>query len=380
MSRKPAMMPSHDPIYVTRPFLPPKEAAMRMIDRVYETQQLTNQGPLLQELETALEGFLNIPKLHFLGNGTIALQLAMKVLGVDHGEVITTPFSYVATTSSLLWERCTPVFADIHPKSLAIDPATIEALITPNTTAIMATHVYGYPCDVDALADIATRHGLKLIYDGAHAFGVTVNGKSIFSYGDATTCSFHATKLFNTVEGGSVVLNDASLDDRLELVKRFGHQYDDHHCLGINGKNSELHAGMGLAGLPYVQENIAKRKIICDAYDALLKGIVERPIPVGSSFNYNYAYYPVIFKDEARLLKVFTALNLNNIFPRRYFYPSLNTLPYLKTTNACPVSEEVSMRVACLPLYPDLALNDVECIATIIRRTLAVTPTVVEAV
>ena len=216
----------------------------------------------------------------------------------------------------------------------------------------MAVHVFGYACDVDKIEKIAKKHNLKVIYDGAHAFGSKYNGKSLLSYGDVSTCSFHATKLFHTIEGGACIVRDKAVSDKLDLQKRFGHNKDDHIMLGINAKQSEFHAAMGLANFPYINDIIADRKRVCDKYDELLNGVVVRP-QIQSGLEYNYAYYPVVFKDEGELLRVFSALNAVDIYPRRYFYPSLNKLPYVDGV-LCPVSEDISKRIACLPLYVGL--------------------------
>ncbi|WP_428077375.1 DegT/DnrJ/EryC1/StrS family aminotransferase [Candidatus Avelusimicrobium alvi] len=340
-------------ILVTKPYLPPIEEYKAQIDLIYASNQLTNQGPLLQELEETLRTFLQVKYFQYVTNGTIALQLALEALGIDKGEVITTPFSYVATTSSILWQRCKPVFVDIEPKNFTIDPSKIEAAITSKTRAIMPVHVFGYACDVEKIQEIAEKYHLKVIYDAAHAFGSVYKGKSLCSYGDVATLSFHATKLFHTVEGGAVIIREKSVSQKLDLVKRFGHCGDNHFCLGINGKQSEFHAAMGLAVLPHLGEIVTARKRICELYDQELAGQIERP-QMQKELIYNYAYYPVLFKDEKTLLRVFKALNNEGIYPRRYFYPSLNTLPYLDERILCPISEDICSRIACLPLYPNL--------------------------
>ena len=293
------------------------------------------------------------------------MQLALKALDITDGEIITTPFSYVATTSSILWERCTPVFVDIEPHNFTIDVSKIEQAITPKTRAIMPVHVFGYACDVEAIKQIADKYNLQVIYDAAHAFGSRYKGQSLASYGDISTLSFHATKLYHTIEGGACIVKNKEIADKLELIKRFGHEKDHHVCLGINGKQDEFNAAMGLVNLHHLSEIITKRKHLCELYDSLLQGKVRRPQPQ-SELDYNYAYYPIVFKSEEELLKIFAALNSQEIFPRRYFYPSLNTLPYLEHKSSCPVSEDISSRIACLPLYPDLKDDEVEAICRII--------------
>ncbi|HQV37358.1 MAG TPA: DegT/DnrJ/EryC1/StrS family aminotransferase [Flavobacteriales bacterium] len=354
-------------IYVTRTFLPPREEYLHWLDKAYSSHVLTNNGPIHRELEETLRARFDVPHLRLMANGTLALQLAIRALGVK-GKVITTPFSYVATTSAILWEGCEPVFVDIDPKTCCIDPKMIEAAITPDTSAILATHVYGIPCDVVAIDAIAKKHGLKVIYDAAHAFDVEYKGKSILSYGDASTLSFHATKLFHTVEGGAVVLSSAIEDEKLSLLRSFGHTYDIHSCLGINAKMSEVHAAMGMAVLPHVQELIHERRELSEQYDALLGDHLERPtIPENTDFN--YGYYPVLLKNRSQLANLMSVLATEGIHVRRYFYPSLNLLPYV-TTRSCPISEDKSDRAICLPLYPGLGADQVERIASMIRTLL----------
>ncbi len=355
-------------IYVTKPFIPPFQEYVQRLEKIWERSLLTNQGPCVRELEAELRAFLNVGNFHYVTNGTIALQLALNALDIRGGDIVTTPFSYVATTTSLMWEHCRPVFVDIEPDNFTIDVSAIEAAITPDTKAILAVHVFGYACAVEEIQALADKHGLRVIYDGAHAFASRYKGKSLLSYGDVATLSFHATKLFHTAEGGACVVRDKAVSDRLELQKRFGHNVDDYRMVGINGKQSELHAAMGLANFPYIPRIIGERKRVSDLYDSLLSGYVDRPKPQ-ADLEYNYAYYPVLFKSEEELLKVFAALRENDIFPRRYFYPSLNRLPYL-AGKPCPVSEDVAARIACLPLYPDLADDDVRRIAMLIRQAL----------
>jgi dTDP-4-amino-4,6-dideoxygalactose transaminase len=354
-------------IHVTKTFLPPRLEFDELLERIWGSCKLTNQGDILLELESKLKNYLNVEYFHFLSNGTIALQLAIKAMDLEGSDIITTPFSYVATTSSILWEGCNPVFVDIESDNFCIDPSKIENKITKKTKAILAVHVFGYACNINAIDLIAKKHGLKVIYDGAHAFGVEYKNKSIFEYGDASTCSFHATKLFHTVEGGAFITKNKLLNDKLELMKRFGHDRDNHLQLGINAKNSELHAAMGLINLRYIDDIILKRKNISGIYDEIISKIIIRPKNQGE-IKYNYSYYPVIFESESQLLRVLSALEKCGIFPRRYFYPSLNLLPYLKKSYSCPISESISSRVLCLPLYYDLSNDDASRIANIILR------------
>ncbi len=342
-------------VNVTKTFLPPYKEYEEYVKEIWACDQLTNQGPLLQTFEAEVSKLLDVSNLHFVSNGTVALQLAIRALGITEGQIITTPFTYVATVSSILWERCEPVFVDIDPQTLCIDADKIEAAITSETKAIMPVHVFGIPCDVEKIETIAKKYNLKVIYDGAHAFGVDYKGKSLLSRGDVSTCSFHATKLFHTVEGGCVIARDASVSAEVELMKHFGHVGDDHYTLGINAKASELHAAMGLCNLKYLEANIEERKRLTKLYESLLGDKFERPvIPV--EVTYNYSYLPVIFKSEAELVEKTKTLNEQGIYPRRYFYPSLNTLSYVKNKQACPISEDIASRVLCLPLY--IGLDD----------------------
>jgi len=355
-------------IPVTKPFLPPINDYQNYVAGIWNRNWLTNNGPLVQELEKKLKDYLGVEQLFFTGNGTIAIQIGLKSLGLTK-EIITTPFSYVATTSSIIWEGCTPVFADIKESDFNIDPKKIEEAITPDTEAILATHVYGNPCDVNAIADIAKRHNLKVIYDGAHAFGCNYNGKNLLAYGDVTTCSFHATKVFHTIEGGAIICKDNAVAAHISLQRSFGHVGDEHFAVGINGKNSEFHAAMGLCNLLHLERIINSRKAISNWYDDLLHSSLRRPAALPGT-EYNYAYYPVVLPSEAVLTKVVAQLNKMDIYPRRYFYPSLNTLSYLTRKKACPVSENYSLRVLSLPLYVGLLQNEVEQISGIINSCI----------
>lgn len=358
-------------IFVTQAFLPPKEEYQAYLDKIYETNWLTNNGPLLQELEHKLKEYLNLESLLYVTNGTIALQLAIKSLELT-GEVLTTPYSYCATTTSILWENCKPVFVDVKANDFNINPDLIEEKITDKTSAILATHVYGNPCDVEAIKKIAEKHKLPVVYDAAHAFNVKLNGKSLLSYGDIATCSFHATKVFHTVEGGSISVNgNDELAKKIWYYRSFGHVNDDYVSLGINGKNSEFHAAMGLANLPHVNDIINKRKAIFKIYDAHLNfEHIFRPYTEQKDFEYNYAYYPVVFENKEVTDNIIDKLKEADVFPRRYFYPSLNTLGYVSSSDNCPVSESVSHRVLSLPLFPGLPESDVIRISNIINKVL----------
>lgn len=352
-------------INVTKTFLPPAKEYQNYIDQIWETRQLTNQGPLLKEFELKLSKYLDVDNFHFVTNATIALQVALQALDITEGEIITTPFSYVATVSAILWQRCTPVFVDIDPQTLCIDVTKLETAITDKTKAIMPVHVFGRPCEVEDIGRIAKKYNLKVIYDAAHAFGSEYEGKSLLNYGDISVCSFHATKLFHTIEGGCIITNDKKVSDKVELIKRFGHNYDDYRMLGINAKASEFQAAMGLCNLRYIDDIIADRKKLYELYDRLLQKSAWRPELI-TGLKYNYAYYPVVIESEYKLLKTIEKLNQENVYPRRYFYPSLNKLPYLQTTQSCPISEDISPRIMCLPLYYGLDERIVEKICKVI--------------
>ena len=355
-------------INVTQPFLPPYDDFEKLIKQVWERKWLTNNGPLVQELEQKLKEYLGVKHLFFTNNGTIAIQIAIKALELK-GEIITTPFSYVATTNSIIWEGCTPVFADIKSTDYNIDPDTIVPLINERTSAILATHVYGNPCEIEKLETIAKTHKLKVIYDGAHAFGATYKQKHILSYGDISTCSFHATKLFHTTEGGAIIVNDDAVAEKVMLYRQFGHIGDEYFTVGINGKNSEIHAAMGIANFPYIEDIISKRKTLCEAYDKNLKNILIRPQGIIGTA-YNYAYYPVVFESETQLLKMKESLANCSIFTRRYFFPSLNQLKFTEGKHACPVSESIAPRVLALPLFYDLQVRDVNVICDYLKKFL----------
>lgn len=357
-------------IPVTKPFLPPREKYDQFLDGIWERNWLTNNGPLVNELEQSLKKYLGLQNLLFLSNGTLAIQLAIKALSLS-GEIITTPFSYVATTSSIVWEGCDPVFVDIDPCSFNIDPEKIEASITDKTSAILATHVYGNPCDIDNIDIIAKKYNLKVIYDAAHCFSTKYKGKSIFAFGDVVTTSFHATKVFHTIEGGAVFTNDESVLAKLTYMRNFGHDGPEKfQGVGINAKNSEFHAAMGLAVLDYIPEILAKRKELSLYYNNVLKNSKIKGIKLLKDSDFNYAYYPIVFDSEETTLKVIDMLNKHLIYPRRYFYPSLSHLEYLNDKHSTPISDEIACKVLCLPLYHSLSKVEVDLISTLILKTI----------
>lgn len=358
-------------IYVTQPSLPPLEEFTKLLGPVWESGILTHNGPLLQQLEKSLAEKLLVENLTVVTNGTIALQMAIKALELK-GEIITTPFSWIATISAIKWEGCIPVFCDIEEDTFNIDPSKIEALITDKTVAIMPVHVFGTPCNVEEIARIAEKHNLKVIYDAAHALGSTVGGKSVFDYGDISATSLHGTKLFNTAEGGACVASSTTISDKLKRIRFFGH--DDNKNVvedGINGKMTEIHAALGLANLKYFDEVLADRAEKFLLYKTLLsvdESLSFQNIKYGKS---NFSYFPVVFKDEATLLKVESALNSESIFPRRYFYPSLNKYTEVVDYFETPISESLSHRILCLPLYKSLKYEQVHKITTIILNSLS---------
>lgn len=368
---------NNQPINVTEPFLPPLEEYVEYLKGIWDRNWLTNQGPLVKELEQKLQTYHDLAMpVHCVANGALGLQIAIKALGVT-GEVITTPFSYVATTSCPLWEGCTVKFADIEPDTLTIDPKAVEAAITSKTQAIIATHVFGNPCDCEALESIAEKHGLALIFDAAHAFGVVYKGKNILEYGNASMVSLHATKLMHSVEGGFVVAKDSIVSEKMEWIRRFGHNgARAFHGIGTNAKMSEFHAAMGLCNLNYINSILERRRIITEAYD---EGLFCRmqdgarkfisTIQFRNQGSRNYSYYPVIFESESELLTTVEQLEAENIFPRRYFSPSLNQVTELvQANNECSVSSAISRAILCLPVSASMDTSAVSRICGIINR------------
>jgi len=359
-------------IPVTKSFFPPIEEYQAQVQRIWNNQWLTNRGQLVLELEEKITSHLALEKskMILMNNGTIPLQIALKLLG-NGGEVITTPFSYVATTAAIVWENCTPIFVDIHPEYLTIDETKIEAAITDRTTCILATHVFGNPCNIEEIERIATKYNLKVIYDAAHSFGVKYRGKSIFEYGDISTCSFHATKLFHTGEGGALFTKDSDLFHKCFYSHNFGHNGPlGFYGLGINGKISELQAGMGLAVLAHMTTILMSRKQVVDAYNENLDFSKVSKIQIRAKTEWNCSYYPILFSNEQTLLRVQKLLNDQSVFPRRYFYPSLNSLPFVEPLEM-KVSQSISERVICLPLYHDLLISEVMEIVQIINSNLS---------
>lgn len=357
-------------IPVTKPFLPSKEEYKKYTDDIFDRNWLTNNGPLVNQFELKVKKYLNIKHFLYVTNGTIALQIAIKALDLK-GEVITTPFSYVATTSSLIWENCKAVFVDIDEDSFNINPHKIEEAITENTTGILATHVYGNPCAIEEIEEIAKKHNLKVIYDASHCFGTTYKGKSIFEYGDISTTSFHATKLFHTIEGGGLFSNDPSLIKKMAFMRNFGHDGEINFAeVGINGKNSEFHAAMGLCNLNYIEQILEKRKSDSILYDNWLKQLNLKTPHIEDIVDFNYAYYPIVFKSEKDCQLVYETLKGSKIYARRYFFPLLSNLDYVNNKQDYPIAEKISTSILCLPLFMQISKEEIEMIARLILRTL----------
>lgn len=353
-------------IPVTKAYLPSKKKYKSYIDDIYESGWLTNNGVLLRELEERLQKHLGVKNLILVANGSLALQLAYKALELK-GEVITTPFSFVATTSTLSWEGLKPVFADIDPETFNLHPANIEPLITDQTSAIVPVHVFGNPCEVEEIQDIADKHNLKVIYDAAHSFGSQYKGQSVLNYGDISTLSFHATKLFHAIEGGAVITNDDELAKKIRLLINFGIAGPTAiESVGTNAKMNEFEAAMGLCILDEIELIKTQRSKVWQKYQENLPPLLTFQKWNEKSRN-NCAYAPVLFESEAQLLEVEAKLKDNDILPRRYFYPSLDTLDYLYTNQMCLVSRDIASRILCLPIYPGLSNNQLETITDLIR-------------
>lgn len=363
------------PIYVTQPYLPPLEEFVPYLEKIWENKVLTNGGPFHQQLEKALCEYLGVEHIALFTNGTIALVTALQALRVT-GEVITTPYSFVATSHSLLWNGIKPVFVDIDPNTLNIDPAKIEAAITPQTTAIMPVHCYGHPCDVEAIKKIADNYNLKVIYDAAHAFGVQDTQGSILRHGDLSVLSFHATKVFNTFEGGAIVCPDAKTKQRIDHLKNFG--FVDELTVvapGINGKMSEFNAALGMLQLKYIDEALLQRKKIDESYRELLndvKGI--HCVKEAGQAVANYSYFPILVDANYPISRdeLYQKLKDQGIFARRYFYPLITDFPMYRGMPSAhrdnlPVAKDAAFKVLCLPIYPGLEQNELERIVNLIR-------------
>ncbi len=344
-------------INVTKTYLGDIDKFKTYVEGIYARGWLTNHGPLVGELESRLKEYLGVRHIILTNNGTLALQVAYRALGLS-GSAVTTPFSFVATTSSLQWEGIRPIFADIDPHTWNISPQHIESAIAEDTSAIVGTHVFGNPCAVDAIEQIACKHRLKVVYDGAHAFAVRHAGQSVLNRGDISTLSFHATKLFHTIEGGAIITNDDELARRVYLLCNFGiADVDKIDGIGINAKLNEFSAAMGLCILDNIENILEERAEIAHRYSSRLESYLDLQQPEPDS-ELNHSYFPVALQDEQHLLRVRAALNVRSINPRRYFYPSLDTLEYLQPQPGQTVSRALSERVLCLPIYPGLSHED----------------------
>lgn len=358
------------PIFVTQPSLAPLEEFTEILKGIWERGILTHNGPLVQQLENDICHKLEIENFVSVANGTIALQMAIRALELK-GEIITTPFTWIATVSAIKWEGCTPVFCDIDPETLNMDPYKVERKITKNTVAIMPVHVFGNPCDVEAFENIAKKYSLKVIYDAAHAIGSTFNGRSILEYGDISATSLHATKLLNTAEGGGCVTKSKELNEKLKRIRFFGHNEEkDVVEDGFNGKMTEVHAALGIANLKYYQEVLEDRKRKYSIYLEELKNQAQLKFQKQVHGELNYSYFPLIFDTEEQLLEIEKELNGKNFFPRRYFYPSVNTYKKILHYQEVPISEDISKRILCLPLYWSLSEKTIEEISIVIKMNL----------
>lgn len=358
------------PIYVTMPTLAPLEEVNELLQGVWQSGVMTHNGPLLQKFEKEVRDWHGAKYHTVVVNGTIALQMAIKALELK-GEIITTPFSFIATTSAIQYEGCTPVYVDIDPETLTMDPSKIEAAITDRTVAIMPVHVFGNSCDIEAIDAIAKKHNLKVIYDACHSVGVKYKGQSVFNYGDISCTSYHATKMLNSGEGGGCYTIDPELDAKLKRIRFFGFSEDKTNVVesGSNFKMTEVHAAVGLANLKYLQDALDDRKVKYMHFKGRLS--INPTLTFQKIIDdCNYSYFPVIFDSEQTLLKVEAALSSEKIFARRYFYPSLNTLTDIVPYQPMPISEDISKRILCLPLYKSLAMEDVDMIIDILLKTL----------
>lgn len=366
------------PIYVTQPYLPPLSDFLPYLEQIWESKILTNSGPFHQQLEKALCDYLGVKHISLFTNGTLALVTALQALRIT-GEVITTPYSFVATAHSLLWNGIKPVFVDIDPITLNLDPSKIEAAITPQTTAILPVHCYGHPCDVKAIEKIADNYNLKVIYDAAHAFGVKDAGGSILRYGDLSVLSFHATKVFNTFEGGAIICPDEKTKQRIDHLKNFG--FVDEVTVvapGINGKMSEINAAFGLLQLQHIDNALAKRKEINALYREALKDVTGiRCLEKSGESNENCSYFPILVELDYPISRdeLYKKLQEHNIFARRYFYPLISEFPMYRglpsaASSNLSIAKEISYKVLCLPIYPELQTDEQEQIIAIIRNTV----------
>lgn len=367
----------NNPVYVTQPSMPPLNEFSEYLEQIWSNKILTNNGPFHKLFEAKLAEYLGVNYLSVFSNGTLALITALQALRIS-GEVITTPYSFVATTHSLWWNNIKPVFADIESTYLNLDPLKVEAAISPLTTAIMPVHVYGNPCQVDEFQKLADTYGLKIIYDAAHAFGVKINNESILKYGDLSILSFHATKAFNTIEGGAIICHDSKMKERIDYLKNFGFAGETKVIApGINAKMNEIQAAYGLIQLKYIDQVIEKRIEIIKVYRENLKNIPGvRILDDQSNVRQVYTYFPILIEGQIFGKTrdwVYEELKKHNIFGRRYFFPLISQFPSYRGLNSAkasnlPIAEEITKQVICLPIYPDLDLNTIEFICKTIKK------------
>lgn len=356
-------------INVTKTYLPKKAKYLKYVDRIFSSGWITNNGPMVKLLEKRLEKYLNVKNLILVSNGTLALEIAYRALHLK-GEVITSPFSFVATTSSIFSNGLRPIFADIDSNTLNINHSNIESKISNNTSAIVPVHVFGNACKIEEIDEIAEKHNLKVIYDAAHAFNVKFKNKSILLNGDISILSFHATKIFHTIEGGALIVNDDSLVEKIRYLINFGIKNSEEIPeLGTNAKMNEFSAAMGLCILDDIDLLNQKRKLISELYMQKLSKKIIFPIQNEDS-SPNHSYFPIILNNYEQLKLIEQTLNSTNIFPRRYFYPSLDTLDYIKEKQFCKISRDISSRILCLPMYPQIDMKTVEQICDIVNRCL----------
>ncbi len=354
--------------------MPDEEFFFRQCRNIFGSAWITNNGNCVRNLEYSVSAYLGVSHLLACNNGTTALMLALQCAGLAGKKVAVTPYTYVATLSALLWLGCEPVFVDIEPDGLCLSPELLRERLKqePDIAAVLPVHVYGLACDVESLESICKEHGVILIYDAAQAFGSKYKGKSLLDYGDYSICSFHATKIFHTAEGGCVVSHSAEAHKALSLARAFGHINDDHYSLGINAKMSELHAALGLSLLAGTDEEIARRKELHTVYEQALDGLPLKRPTGRKGLEWNNAYYPVLLPNEECRARAEKALSAQDIIPRRYFYPALNTLPYVHGARRtpCPVAEDAAQRVLCLPMYSDVSTPCIYSISEIIHKVL----------
>ena len=364
------------PIYVTRPLLPPLAEFLPYLEEIWESGWLTNAGPFHQRLEKALCEHLGVEHLALFANGTIALVTALQCLRIS-GQVITTPYSFVATSHSLLWNSIEPVFVDIEATTCNLDPERIEAAITPRTTAILPVHCYGNPCDVDRIQKIADTYGLKVIYDAAHAFGVSHKGRSVLNFGDLSVLSFHATKAFNTFEGGAIVCPDAKTKQRIDYLKNFG--FADEVTVvapGINGKMNEIQAAFGLLQLRHINASIVKRRDIDQRYRALLSSVRGiRCLPLPGNTRHNYSYFPILVEGEYAITRdqLYHLMRQSGVIVRRYFFPLISDFPIYRglpsaAPELLPTARSIASRILCLPIHPTLSFEEMDRVVDLIKR------------